>query len=223
MAAPISAKSASWRAVAPMLAPRSSTMLGRAMVGHWPAMAGRSMPGMVLSTSLAMAIRAPVLPAETVKSASPFCTASMRQPHAGAAPAAHGLARLVLHLHDRVGVHDARALGELRDAARDGARCAPGRRTAGSSRRDGARARARPRARPRRGPRSPPIASSDMVRGVAMTPSMLAAVASLPSPAERGCVKTVPTAAPPKTTDHSLLQARNNQIFGPPGGVATRH
>ena len=47
------------------------------MVGHCPAMAGRSMPGMVFRTSLAMAIRAPVLPAETVKSASPFCTASI--------------------------------------------------------------------------------------------------------------------------------------------------
>ena len=45
-------------------------------VGHWPAMAGRSMPGMVRRTSLAMAIRAPVLPAETATSASPFCTAS---------------------------------------------------------------------------------------------------------------------------------------------------
>ncbi len=46
------------------------------MVGHCPAIAGRSMPGMVVSTSLAIAIRAPVLPAETTKSASPFCTAS---------------------------------------------------------------------------------------------------------------------------------------------------
>jgi hypothetical protein len=52
-------------------------MLGRPMVGHCPAIAGRSMPGMVLRTSLAIAMRAPVLPADTVKSASPFCTASM--------------------------------------------------------------------------------------------------------------------------------------------------
>ena len=47
MAAPISAKSASWRAVAPILAPRSSTMQAARRVGHCPAMAGRSMPGMV--------------------------------------------------------------------------------------------------------------------------------------------------------------------------------
>ena len=45
-------------------------------VGHWPAITGRSMPGMVLRISLAIAIRAPVLPAETATSASPFCTAS---------------------------------------------------------------------------------------------------------------------------------------------------
>ena len=83
-------------------------------VGHCPAMAGRSMPGMVVRTSLAMAIRAPVLPAETMKSASRFVHGLERQPHAGRAPAAHGLARLVLHLHDGIGVHDARALGEGR-------------------------------------------------------------------------------------------------------------
>ena len=76
MAAPISAKSASWRAVAPMLAPRSRTMQLCLIVGHWPAITGRSMPGMVFRISLAMAIRAPVLPAETAQSASPFCTAS---------------------------------------------------------------------------------------------------------------------------------------------------
>ena len=35
------------------------------------------MPGMVFKTSFDMAIRAPVLPAETTKSASPFCTASI--------------------------------------------------------------------------------------------------------------------------------------------------
>ena len=40
-------------------------------------MAGRSMPGRVRSTNLAIAISAPVLPAETTPAASPVCTASM--------------------------------------------------------------------------------------------------------------------------------------------------
>ena len=65
-----------------------------------------------------MAIRAPVLPAETMKSASPFCTASSASHMLDAAAAAHRLARLVLHLHDDVGMDDARALGERADAAR---------------------------------------------------------------------------------------------------------
>jgi hypothetical protein len=46
------------------------------IVGHCPAITGRSMPGMVFKMSFAIAIRAPVLPAETAQSASPFWTAS---------------------------------------------------------------------------------------------------------------------------------------------------
>ena len=46
-------------------------------VGHSPAIAGRSMPGSIFRLNLAIAISAPVLPAETATSASPFLTASM--------------------------------------------------------------------------------------------------------------------------------------------------
>ena len=47
------------------------------MVGKKEAIAGRSMPGMVLRTNFAIAMRAPVLPAETMAPASPLWTASM--------------------------------------------------------------------------------------------------------------------------------------------------
>ncbi len=47
------------------------------MVGHTPAMAGRSIPGMVCRWKRAIAISAPVLPAETATSASLFFTASI--------------------------------------------------------------------------------------------------------------------------------------------------
>ena len=60
-----------------MLAPRSRTTTGRAAAGITEAMAGRSMPGSVFSTILAMAISAPVLPAETAAAASPSLTALM--------------------------------------------------------------------------------------------------------------------------------------------------
>ncbi len=60
-----------------MLAPRSSTIDSPRTVGQSAAMAGRSMPGMVLRWNFAIAIRAPVLPAEIATSASPRLTASM--------------------------------------------------------------------------------------------------------------------------------------------------
>jgi hypothetical protein len=53
-----------------MVAPTSSTMLSPRRVGHMQAMAGRSICAMVLRQTLAVAMRAPVLPAETVASAS---------------------------------------------------------------------------------------------------------------------------------------------------------
>ncbi len=46
-------------------------------VGHSAAIAGRSMPGSILRLNLAIAISAPVLPADTIMSASPFFTASI--------------------------------------------------------------------------------------------------------------------------------------------------
>ena len=46
-------------------------------VGQIAAMAGRSMPAMGRRISFDIAMRAPVLPAETATSASPFCTASI--------------------------------------------------------------------------------------------------------------------------------------------------
>ncbi|MND06798.1 hypothetical protein D3C83_283950 [compost metagenome] len=46
-------------------------------VGRYDAIAGRSMPGTVRSATLAMAIRAPVLPAEMIAEAVPSQTASM--------------------------------------------------------------------------------------------------------------------------------------------------
>ena len=83
-------------------------------VGHCPAIAGRSTPGMVVSTSLAMAIRAPVLPAETTKSASPFCTASIDSHMLDPRPRRSAWLGLSAHLHHRVGVDDGGALHERR-------------------------------------------------------------------------------------------------------------
>ena len=77
MASPITANSTSWLASAPMVAPTSRTMLSLRSVGHIAAMAGREMPGSVLRMKRAMAISAPVLPADTAASASPVRTASI--------------------------------------------------------------------------------------------------------------------------------------------------
>ncbi len=60
-----------------MVAPRSSTTESPRAVGHTAANAGRSIPGSMRRQNRAIAISAPVLPAETATSASPFLTASM--------------------------------------------------------------------------------------------------------------------------------------------------
>ena len=60
-----------------MLAPRSSTTDSPRSVGQIAAIAGRSMPAIVRRLILAIAISAPVLPAETATSALPFFTASI--------------------------------------------------------------------------------------------------------------------------------------------------
>jgi hypothetical protein len=76
MALPIAAMSTRFPASAPIEAPRSSTIERPLRVGQMAAMAGRSIPAMVRRSILAIAINAPVLPAETATSASPFFTAS---------------------------------------------------------------------------------------------------------------------------------------------------
>ena len=70
------AKSISWCASAPMVAPTSSTTLSPRSVGQIAAIAGRSMLAMVRRQNFDIAISAPVLPAETQTSASPVLTAS---------------------------------------------------------------------------------------------------------------------------------------------------
>ena len=60
-----------------MVAPRSSTTESPRAVGHTAAIAGRSIPGSVRRLKRAIAISAPVLPADTATSASPFLTASI--------------------------------------------------------------------------------------------------------------------------------------------------
>jgi hypothetical protein len=60
-----------------MEAPRSSTTDSPRKVGHSAAMAGRSIPAMVRRLKRAIAIRAPVFPADTATSAWPFLTASI--------------------------------------------------------------------------------------------------------------------------------------------------
>ncbi len=77
MAAPMIARSTRCWASAPMLAPTSSTMDLPRVVGHMAAIAGRSTWGIVRKQILDMAMSAPVLPAETVASASPVFTASI--------------------------------------------------------------------------------------------------------------------------------------------------
>ncbi|MNL71063.1 hypothetical protein D3C87_1961580 [compost metagenome] len=60
-----------------MVAPTSSTMLSPVDVGQIAAIAGRSIVAMVRRQNFAMAISAPVLPADTTTSALPVFTASM--------------------------------------------------------------------------------------------------------------------------------------------------
>ena len=77
IAAPMTARSIRCCASAPIVAPTSSTIDSPRRVGHIAASAGRSISGSMCRQTLAIAIRAPVLPAETAQSASPFFTASI--------------------------------------------------------------------------------------------------------------------------------------------------
>jgi len=76
-ASPMMANSTSCSASLPILAPTSSTAVWPLKLGQLATMAGRSSPGADMRRiSLEIAIRAPVLPAETTPPASPVFTAS---------------------------------------------------------------------------------------------------------------------------------------------------
>ena len=77
IALPMTASATRWCASPPIVAPRSSTTESPRRVGHTAAIAGRSMPGSMRRLNRAIAISAPVLPADTATSASPFLTASI--------------------------------------------------------------------------------------------------------------------------------------------------
>ena len=77
---PMMANSTKLRSSHWILAPRSSITHSDSSVGRTVAIAGRVIPGNVLRASFAMAIKAPVLPAETKPAASPRLTASMASP-----------------------------------------------------------------------------------------------------------------------------------------------
>ena len=76
MALPMAARLTRWVSSAPIEAPTSSTTDSPRKVGHSAAIAGRSMPSSIFRLKRDIAISAPVLPAETATSASPFLTAS---------------------------------------------------------------------------------------------------------------------------------------------------
>ena len=77
IAAPITARSTRCLASPPIVAPTSSTIDSPRSVGHMAAMAGRSIGAIVCRQNFAIAIRAPVVPAETAQSAEPFLIASI--------------------------------------------------------------------------------------------------------------------------------------------------
>ena len=83
-------------------------------VGHSAAIAGRSIPAIGRRMSFDIAMKAPVLPAETATSASPFCTASIASHRLEPLPRRKRLAGLVAHGNNCIGVDDARAPGKGR-------------------------------------------------------------------------------------------------------------
>ena len=106
-------------ASAPIEAPTSSTINSPRSVGHIAASAGRSISGSMRRQNFAIAISAPVLPAETAQSASPVLDRLDRAPHRRRAPpGAQRLARLVRHLDRDLAVTDFRALARAWDARR---------------------------------------------------------------------------------------------------------
>ena len=77
IAAPITARSTRCCSSPPIVAPTSSTIDSPRTVGQSAAIAGRSIGAIVCRQNLAIAISAPVLPAETAQSAAPVFTASI--------------------------------------------------------------------------------------------------------------------------------------------------
>ncbi len=77
IAAPITARSTRWRSSPPIVAPTSRTIDSPRSVGQSAAIAGRSIGAIVCRQNFAIAMRAPVLPADTAQSASPVLTASI--------------------------------------------------------------------------------------------------------------------------------------------------
>ncbi len=113
IAAPMTARSTRCWASAPIEAPTSSTIDSPRVVGHIAAIAGRSISGSMRRQTFAIAISAPVLPAETAQSASPRLTASIaRHIEETRRPWRKRLARLVGHLHRDVAMDDRRFRGE---------------------------------------------------------------------------------------------------------------
>ena len=135
----------------------------RAGSGTATAIAGRSMPGSVFSTNFAIAISAPVLPADTTPSARPSATASIASRMLDRRPARSAMRRLVVVEH-RPRRCDARSRPPRAAAAWPAAaRSGPRRRTAGN-RAPGARSSAMSApCSTIAGARSPPIASRAMV------------------------------------------------------------
>ena len=121
IAAPMTARSTRCCASPPMVAPTSSTIDSPRSVGHIAAIAGRSIGAIVCRQNFAIAIKAPVLPAETAQSAAPDLHRFDRLPHRrDAPPGAQRLARLVAHLDRDVGVKNARLGGQPGMTLQDG-------------------------------------------------------------------------------------------------------
>ncbi len=97
----------------PPFAPTSSTTLCPRLVGQRAAIAGRSMPSMVPSWNMLIAISAPVLPAEIATCASPFSTDSMARHMDVLRPRRSAMAGLFFHAHAFRRVADLDARGEL--------------------------------------------------------------------------------------------------------------
>ena len=113
-ALPMTANWTSCSGVQLTFAPRSSTVVSPCFVGSWEAIAGRSMPGSVLSTKRAMAISAPVLPAETQACADAVLDQVDRHAHRRVFLPAQRVGRRLVHRDDFAGRVDRHAIARRR-------------------------------------------------------------------------------------------------------------